>query len=418
MAVDICHFAGYPSQGCSSLIRLHSARITINTGMNKDYTFIDSQPELVNFCTQIAGEPYCAIDTEFVREKTYYPVLALIQIASQHYQACIDPLKITDWQPFRELLANQQVVKVFHSSSQDLEIILQELHMLPLPVFDTQVAAAVMGYSHQIGYGELVNQITGVQLEKKYARTDWCRRPLSDGELDYAMDDVRYLMPVYEKLRQDLEASGRMDWITAELEAMSQPDNYRVDMSTLWQKLKGVQKLKGAKLQVASALSQWRENTAQQKNRPRRWIIKDEVLVDIARRMPESLGALESIRDLSSEMVKRHGAGWLTLVQEAKKMDPAMWPELNKSQPLTVDQQALGDCLMAICRQIANDNNIALATLVTRKDIDRLLLGKTNGALTQGWRMAMVGETLLAFLHGQLNLVADGKRLRLLHQDT
>ncbi len=386
--------------------------------MNKDYTFINTQSALADFCQAVAQEPYCAIDTEFVREKTYYPVLALIQVASQNHCACIDPLAINDWQAFKALLADQQVIKVFHSSSQDLEIILQEFELLPVPVFDTQVAAAVLGYPHQIGYGELVNQVAGVQLEKKYARTDWCRRPLSGGELDYAMDDVRYLLPVYEKLRQELETSGRQHWINLELDAMSQPENYRVDLDNLWQRLKGVQKLKGVKLQVASALSQWREKTAQRKNKPRRWIIKDEVLVDIARRMPDSLTALETIRDLPAELVRRHGSEWLQLVDEAKAMDPALWPKLNKAQPLTTEQQALGDCLMAICRQIANDNDIALATLATRKDIDRLLLGKTNGALTQGWRMSMVGETLLAFLHGQSSLVADGKRLRLLNQDT
>ncbi len=385
--------------------------------MKKDYLFIDNQQSLDDFCSLISSEPYCAVDTEFVREKTYYPVLALIQVATHNHQACIDPLAISNWQPLQALMANQQVVKVFHSSSQDLEILLQELGALPVPVFDTQVAAAVLGYSHQIGYAELVKQITGVQLDKKYARTDWCRRPLSAGELDYAMDDVRYLRAVYENLVQRLQSTGRSGWIAEELAAMSQQENYQVDLSSLWQRLKGVQKLKGVKLQVASALSQWREETAQRQDKPRRWIIKDEVLVDIARRMPHTRDELHGIRDLPREMINRYGDYWIELVEQAHAMDSADWPRFDKPKPLSADQQALGDCLMAICRQIANQNDIALASLATRKDVDRLLQGKTNGVLTQGWRMAMVGEQLLAFLHGQSALVSDGKGLRLLDQD-
>lgn len=386
--------------------------------MSESYQFIDNQQALAEFCSRISHEAYCAVDTEFVREKTYYPVLALIQIATAQHQACVDPLAIQDWQPLKELMTNEQVVKVFHSSSQDMEILLQELELLPVPVFDTQVAAAVLGYSHQIGYGELVKQLTGVELEKKYARTDWCKRPLSAGELDYAMDDVRYLRDIYETLVERMQSSGRQHWIKDELAAMSQPENYQVDLSTLWQRLKGVQKLKGVKLQVASALTQWREQTAQQQDKPRRWIIKDEVLIDIARRMPESPNDLNGIRDLPRDISRRYADTWIGLVREAKRMDPGDWPKLEKPKPLSPDQQALGDCLMAICRQVANQNDIALATLATRKDVDRLLSGKTNGVLTQGWRMAMVGEQLLSFLHGQSVLVADGKRLRLLDQDT
>ncbi len=386
--------------------------------MSNNYQFIDSQRALADFCELISEEAYCAVDTEFVREKTYYPVLALIQIATPQHQACVDPLAINDWQPLKDLMTNEQVVKVFHSSSQDMEILLQELGLLPVPVFDTQVAAAVLGYSHQIGYGELVKQITGVELEKKYARTDWCKRPLSAGELDYAMDDVRYLRDIYETLLERLQTTGRQHWIRDELAAMSQAENYRVDFSSLWQRLKGVQKLKGVKLQVASALSQWREETAQKQNKPRRWIVKDEVLVDIARRMPEIANDLNGIRDLPRDISNRYANTWIALVKEARRMDPDDWPKLDKPKPLSADQQALGDCLMAICRQVANQNDIALATLATRKDVDRLLSGKTNGVLTQGWRMAMVGEQLLSFLHGQSKLVADGKRLRLLDQDT
>jgi ribonuclease D len=174
-----------------------------------DYTYIDSNAALAQFCAALSTASYCVIDTEFVRESTYYPQLALIQIASGDQLACIDPLVISDFKPFTNLMKNASLLKVFHSSSQDLEILYQKFGQLPSPVFDTQLAAAVLGYSHQISYADLVQQITGVSLEKKHTRANWMRRPLSEDELDYALDDVRYLLAVYETLSTKLESTRR-----------------------------------------------------------------------------------------------------------------------------------------------------------------------------------------------------------------
>ena len=374
---------------------------------SKDYDYIDSDEKLAVICASLAQASYCAIDTEFIREKTYYPILALIQIASEDHQACIDPLAINDFSPLQELLANESLVKVFHSSSQDLEILFQKFESLPVPVFDTQVAAAVLGYNHQISYADLVQQVTGVRLEKKHTRADWSRRPLSEDELDYAMDDVRYLMPVYIRLQSELESSKRGSWIDRELRAMSDADNYRVDMSSLWKRLKGANKLKGVKLQVASELCQWRESVAQQRDKPRRWITKDDVLVDIARRMPQSLEELSEIRDLGERLIERHGSHFLEIVTHAQTVDAAQWPQPDKAKVLSVCQLALGDCLMALCRVIADDNKIALASLATRKDIDSLIINQKTSRLSQGWRFSMVGEQLLNFIHGQSSLHAS-----------
>ncbi|MCP4389572.1 MAG: ribonuclease D, partial [Gammaproteobacteria bacterium] len=165
-----------------------------------DYDYIDSDTELARFCSALDAAAYCAIDTEFIRESTYYPELALIQVASDELIACIDPLAITDFAPFAELMVKDSLLKIFHSSSQDLEILYQKFGTVPAPVFDTQLAAAVLGYNHQVSYADLVQQVTGVQLEKKHTRANWLRRPLSRDELDYAMDDVRYLLAVYQDL--------------------------------------------------------------------------------------------------------------------------------------------------------------------------------------------------------------------------
>ena len=219
----------------------------------------------------------------------------MIQIGSGEHFACIDPLAIDDFAPFAALLVRPGLLKVFHSCSQDLEILYQKFAAVPSPVFDTQLAAAVLGYNHQISYADLVQQICGVTLEKKHTRANWMRRPLSADELDYAMDDVRYLLAVYEHLKEGLQSSRRASWLQRDLRALTDPAKYEVDLAQLWKRLKGAQKLKGEGLQIASDLCRWREALAQQQNRPRRWIAKDDALIQVARLKPASMADLASI---------------------------------------------------------------------------------------------------------------------------
>jgi ribonuclease D len=381
--------------------------------LQQDYEYIDGNAGLARFCAALDEVSYCVIDTEFIRESTYYPELALIQVASGDRLACIDPLAITEFAPLAELLVKPNLLKVFHSSSQDLEILYQKFGAVPAPVFDTQLAAAVLGYNHQISYADLVQQITGVALDKKHTRANWLRRPLSPDELDYAMDDVRHLMAVYEELKQKLDSTRRNGWIEKDLRAMSDPENYQVDKSQLWRRLKGVLKLKGEKLQIASDLCRWREDLAQRQNRPRRWIAKDDALVEIARQKPANFEALVRIPELSDKTARRHGDELLKIIAHAETIDSAQWPQHDKSRSLNKQQLALGDCLMALCRKIADQNQIALATLATRKDIDNLILNQKSSRLTQGWRFSMAGEQLLEFIHGQSTISVDNEDLKL-----
>lgn len=379
----------------------------------QDYEYIEDDASLARFCAALGQASYCAIDTEFIRESTYYPELALIQIASDELLGCIDPLAITDFGPLAELLVRDNLLKVFHASSQDLEILYQKFGKVPVPVFDTQLAAAVLGYNHQISYADLVQQITGVQLEKKHTRANWMRRPLSRDELDYAMDDVRYLMLVYQELDARLASTRRRNWIANDLQAMSQAANYEVDQDQLWKRLRGVQKLKGEKLQIASDLCRWRERLAQQQNRPRRWIAKDDALIEIARQKPADVHALGRIPELSDKTVKRHGEGLLKIVARGAAVDAAQWPQHDRIKSLNSQQMALGDSLMALCRVISEQNSIALATLATRKDIDNLILNQKASRLTQGWRFAMAGEQLLEFIHGQSVISVQDQSIKL-----
>ena len=379
-----------------------------------DYTYIDSNQKLADFCTNIEGADYCAIDTEFVREKTYYPVLALIQIATEKHMGCIDPLAFDDFEPLKKLLQKPDLIKVFHSSSQDLEILFQSYDQIPTPVFDTQLAAAVLGYSHQISYADLVQNVTEVQLEKIYTRANWVHRPLTEGELNYAMDDVRYLMPVYRHLKSELEVKKRGSWIEKELLMMSAKSTYQLDTTKLWKKLKGVQKLKGIQLQVASLLCQWREQLSQKKNLPKRWVIKDELIIDIARLKPNSVTELATIRDANEKFVEQHAKTVFDIINKAQTIDPSEWPKQDKIKVLTSSQQSIGDCLMGICREIAEDHNIALATLATRKDIDNLIINRKNSQLSQGWRFEMAGEKLLDFIHGQTGIMVVDSGIKLI----
>ncbi|MEE8365405.1 MAG: ribonuclease D [Gammaproteobacteria bacterium] len=365
------------------------------------YLYIDSDQQLADFCHDIETAEYCAVDTEFVREKTYYPILALIQIANEQHMACIDPLAINDFTPLIDLMGRQNLTKVFHSPSQDLEILFQHFSQVPRPVFDTQLAAAVLGYNHQIGYADLVHQITGVKLDKKHTRADWLKRPLSKEELDYAMDDVRYLLPLYRQLKADLVEKRRSTWIEKDLQAMSSTASYEINMTELWKRLKGVQKLKGVQLEIASKLCQWREGVAQKKDRPRRWIAKDDLLIEIARLQPASIEELSSIRELNEKFIAQHGQLILKIIRDAQNLAPSEWPHSDRVISLSSHQQAIGDCMTAMCRVIAEDNQIALATLAARKDIDNLIINRKNSRLSQGWRFALAGERLLEFIHGQ-----------------
>ncbi len=381
---------------------------------DRDFDFIDDSDELGRTCADIAHDRVCAIDTEFVRESTYYPELALIQLASESRLACVDPLALDDLAPLAALLADASVIKVFHSPSQDLEILYQKFGAVPAPVFDTQLAAAVLGYSHQVSYADLVRDVLGVSLDKKHTRANWTRRPLSADELDYAMDDVRYLLPLYAEMHARLDAGGRLAWIEKDLAEFERAENYSVDFDQLWPRLKGVQKLKGEKLWIASELCRWREQVAQRQNRPRRWIVKDEALVEIARRKPDAAAELAQVPDLPDKTVKRYGDELLRIVRSAARIDPQDYPRHDKTLRLSDAELALGDCLMGLCRAIAADNGVALATLATRKDIDKLLAGRRSSRLLQGWRYAMAGEKLLAFIHGQAKIGVDDDAIELI----
>lgn len=372
--------------------------------------YVDNAEALSALCERLEGSPWLALDTEFIRERTYRARLCLIQVASPQLVACIDPLALPDLEPLRALLGAPNTVKVLHAAYQDLEIFHQLYGAVPAPVFDTQIGAALLGLGEQMGYGRLVSQMLGVDLEKGHARTDWAQRPLDPEQIGYAADDVRYLGEIYLQQRERLAALGRSDWLDEDFHRLSDPATYAVDPQTQWTRLRGIQHLRGRQLCAAQALAAWREELAQQADRPRRWILADEVLVDVARRMPRNTAALARIRGLPERTLERHGNAILELVEQSRARPEADCPQPAERLSLSPGQEALADLLMATLRIEAQRQNISPAMLATRRELERLAGGEDDLPVLRGWRARLVGDTLLAVRRGERCLRAgDGQ---------
>ncbi|WP_438970209.1 ribonuclease D [Methylophaga sp.] len=374
--------------------------------------FIDSNDSLKDLCEQLAGSTWLAVDTEFHREKTYYPQLCLIQIANDDVIACVDPLKINDLSPLLELFYRSDMTLVFHAARQDLELLFMLRDALPQQIFDTQLAATVLGYGDQIGYGNLVKQCLNVDLDKAHARTDWRQRPLSDDQIDYAADDVRYLRELYHQLKQKLIDTNRISWLKEDFSALSATATYQIDPDNSWLRIKGAGRLKSSQLAVLQQLGAWREERAVKQNLPRRWILKDDVMLDLARFAPSSLDAMKKIRGLESRDIDRHGQAVLKAIESGKALPQEQWPVMKRPEPLTNQQDALVDTLMGLLRKLCDEQTITPAAVATRKDIEALVRGH-DSPIKQGWRYEIVGQNLQKFLDGELKLSASQQQLEI-----
>jgi len=372
--------------------------------------YIDEPGALQAFCRQISTAGWIALDTEFLREKTYYPKLCLVQVATPDTVACIDTLALAELAPLLDVIFDTSVTKVMHAARQDMEIFYHLRGEPPSPVFDTQVAALLLGYSDQIGYASLVREVLGVALDKLHTRADWSERPLSPEQLKYAADDVVYLVQVYQSMTRRLAELGRLDWLAEDFVQLSNPDLYSAHPEAAWLRVKGVNRLKGAALAVLQALAGWREALAQEKDRPRGWLLRDDVMVDIARHKPATLAALGKIRGVSKGLLNRDGRRLLDLIAAAVQQPPAPLSRSTVPPRLNASQDALVDVLTAVVRMSGAANSLNPAVLAGRKDLERLVAGNGDCAVLHGWRRGLVGNQLQALLDGELDLsVRDGK---------
>ena len=379
-------------------------------------TPIIANAQLAEFCARIAHAPFIAVDTEFMRETTYWPKLCLIQVASPDAAAVIDPLaEGLDLKPLLEILADQRVVKVFHAARQDMEIF-HNLGVAPTPLFDTQIGAMAAGYGEQIAYDALVRQMLRIEIDKSSRFTDWARRPLSDAQLAYALADVTHLAKLYPKLRDRLEREGRLAWVSEEMAAVADPANYNFDPELAWKRLKP-RKFQPKYLAVFRAAAAWRERTAQTRDQPRGRVLKDEAIDEIASQIPTDLEALGRLRSVPKGFGgSRFGPELVAAVKEALKDPEGYAPAVERAPPSPQAQGAVVELLKVLLKARAEDAGVASKLIATVSDLEKIAADDTAPvqALT-GWRRDLFGADALKLKRGELALVLDGARVRVVN---
>ncbi|HEV2509993.1 ribonuclease D [Bosea sp. (in: a-proteobacteria)] len=366
---------------------------------------INTTAELADACSRLAAHPFVTVDTEFLRETTYYPKLCLIQIASPDEAVMVDPLaEGLDLAPFMALMTDQNVVKVFHAARQDLEIVWMLGRVLPTPLFDTQVAAMVCGYGDSVGYEQLVNDLAKARVDKSSRFTDWSRRPLSEAQLVYAESDVTHLRDIYLALQADLAASGRESWVAEEMAVLNSPGTYEVKPENAWQRLKGRLR-KPKELAVLMELAAWREREAQHRDVPRQRVLKDDALMDIVQRAPRSTEALGELRSVPNGFERsRAGGEVLAAIERALAIDPRDLPRLERERGRPGNGAVL-DLLKVLLKATADAERVAPKIIASTDDLEEIAGDdEADVPALHGWRREIFGEKALALKNGSLSL--------------
>jgi ribonuclease D len=360
----------------------------------------------------MARHPFVTVDTEFLRESTYYPQLCVAQMASIDEAVVIDALASgIDFTPFFALMADPNVVKVFHAARQDIEICWHEAGIIPSPIVDTQVAAMVLGYGDSIAYDQLVQRVTGDNLDKSHRFTDWTRRPLSEAQLAYAVSDVTHLRDVYLTLCADLEKRGRSDWMREEMKVLTSPETYRFEPEHAWERLK-TRVRKPKELAVLIEVAAWREREAQERDVPRGRVLKDDVIGDIAVQAPTTTERLAGLRSLPKGFER---SKWGEAIVEAVRLglarDPKTLPRLERPKP-PINGQATVELLKVLLRMTAERHGVAAKVIATVDDLDRIAADDTADVpALSGWRRELFGNKALALKHGRLSLAIEKGRV-------
>jgi len=373
---------------------------------------VSTTEELAAVCSRMARHPFVTVDTEFLRETTYYPLLCVAQMASADEAVVIDALATgIDLAPFFALMENESVTKVFHAARQDIEIVWNMAQTIPHPIVDTQVAAMVLGYGDSISYDQLVQRITGDTLDKSHRFTDWTRRPLSDAQVTYALSDVTHLRDVYLALAADLEKRARSSWVEAEMDILTSPETYRADPERAWERLKSrVRKPK--ELAVLIEVAAWREREAQTRDVPRGRVIKDEVIGDIAVQAPTTIERLGHLRSLPKGFERsRWGDQIIEAVKRGLERDQKTLPRLERFRPAP-NGAATVELLKVLLRMTAERHGVAAKVIATVDDLDRIAADdEADIPALKGWRRELFGEKALALKHGRLALAVDKGRV-------
>jgi ribonuclease D len=365
---------------------------------------LETTEDLAAFCQRMASEKFITVDTEFLRETTYYPKLCLIQIAGEEEAVLIDPLaQGIDLTPFFELMANQHVLKVFHAARQDFEILIQLSGAVPTPVIDTQIAAMVCGFGDQVGYEAIVRKLVGASIDKSSQFTDWSRRPLTSKQALYAVSDVTHLRVVYEKLQAQLHETGREGWLDDEIKVLTSPVTYRVDPEESYKRIKArIQNKK--QLGVLMSIAAWREREAQSRNVPRGRILKDEALAEIAIQMPQKPESINELRLVSKGTANSSmGTAILKVVAHGLTRDPKTIPDFKgRGEEMSAAQQAASEVLKLALKVACETENVAPKLLASASEIDAVAMDdNADVPLLHGWRREVFGNMALDIKHGK-----------------
>lgn len=372
---------------------------------------ITTQQKFDSMLSSIEGCRALAIDTEFIRESTYYPKLCLLQLATDNEEFIVDPFKVPSIQEFASILSDSRTVKIFHAGFQDREILYNSCGVVPSPVFDTQVAAPLLGLPQHAGYASVVNAFCGVKLKKSDTLTDWARRPLSNSQMRYSLEDVRYLIPMYDTICQKLDEAGRLHWLDEDFEKMQDPHQFDRHDSELWHKVKKANALPRRQLAHASNLAIWREKIARKRDIPRKWVLSDEILVEICKREPKTPEDLYKIRGTREKLTQNMAREIVRLIDLGNKSDPSTWPSIAGGHKAAPGVGAIADVLMGIVKLRAKENHVAPQVLAVHDDLLKLAGGRReNLDLLSGWRYELVGRELVNFLDGKESMrIENGK---------
>jgi ribonuclease D len=371
---------------------------------------INSSTDLASACQRLSTNDFVAVDTEFLREQTFWPQLCLMQLAVPGEAFIVDPLaKGIDLAPFWELMANEGVVKVFHAARQDIEIVFAKTGLVPHPVFDTQIAAMVCGFGESISYVNLVKRVTGTDLDKSSRFTDWSRRPLSEKQLHYALADVTHLRDIYYHLKRELEASSRSTWLSEEMGVLTDSRTYESHPENAWQRLK-LRVRNRKSLAVLIELAAWRERIAQRQDVPRSRILRDEALYDIANQAPTSTDKLSELRTLSEGFSRSARAKEIIdAVKLGLARDTKTLPPISRGQQLSAEASALLDLLRVLLKASAARHKVAPRLIAGSADLERIALEtEPDIPALKGWRRRLFGEDALRLKRGEIALTLDG----------
>jgi ribonuclease D len=363
-------------------------------------------------CSRLSKHPFVTVDTEFMRETTYYPKLCLIQMATPEEGVLVDPLAPgLDLKPFVELMANEQVIKVFHSARQDLEIVWNMGGIVPHPLFDTQVAAMVCGYGDSVSYEQLVNDLAKARIDKSSRFTDWSRRPLTEAQLTYALSDVVHLIPVYEELEKQLQENGRHGWLDEEMAVLTSPETYRAEPENAWRRLSGRMR-KACEIAVLMEVAAWREREAQARDVPRGRVLKDETVIDLAVSAPRSVEALGRLRSIPTGFERsRQAQDILAAVERGLARDPKTVP-VPERPARRQNIGAIIELLKVLLKAVAEQEGVAPKIIATVDELEAIAESdNADVSPLHGWRRQLFGEKALALKHGELGLSVNKGRV-------